>query len=182
MLSQSRSAWLDLETWRKKSAHTPWRLACIASLCVFLGCATAYTPPPLTTQHPAYLEAPPAPALPPSTTLAYGLSDLPAPQPAVSLAQRERGQGMLQGTHGAHGSAPPPSSAVVGEGKVIAVAPDKSQLVVDHKEIPGVMGAMTMGYTVTPPSLLDRLKTGDTIRFTMDPQQLTIISIEKLHE
>jgi hypothetical protein len=36
----------------------------------------------------------------------------------------------------------------VGEGKVIAVMPDKSQIVVDHKEIPGVMGAMTMGYTV----------------------------------
>jgi protein SCO1/2 len=71
---------------------------------------------------------------------------------------------------------------VVGEGKVITVAPEKSQLVVDHKAIPGVMGAMTMGYTVTPPSLLDQLKAGDTIRFTMDPQRLTILNIEKLHE
>ena len=153
MLSQSHSAWLHRKTWRRTRVQTPWRLASIASLCVFLGCATAYTPPPLTMQHPAHPEAPPAPALPPSTTLAYGPSDLPAPQPAVSLAQREGGQG----THGAHGSAPTPSSAVVGEGKVISVVPDKSQLVVDHKEIPGVMGAMTMGYTVTPPSLPDQL-------------------------
>jgi len=182
MPSQSQSAWLNLETCRRTSAYTPWRLAYIASLCIFLGCATAYTPPPLTTQHPAHPEAPPAPVLPPSTTLAYGPSDLPAPQPAVSLAQREMGQGMPQGTHGAHGSAPTPSSAVVGEGKVITVAPEKSQLVVDHKAIPGVMGAMTMGYTVTPPSLLDQLKAGDTIRFTMDPQRLTILNIEKLHE
>jgi Cu/Ag efflux protein CusF len=140
--------------------------------------SVAYTPPPLTTQHPAHPEAPPALALPPSTTLAYGPADLPAPQPAVSLAQHERGQG----THGAHRSAPPSSSAVVGEGQVITVVPDKSQLVVDHKEIPGVMGAMTMGYTVTPPSLLDQLKAGDTIRFTMDPQQLTITNIEKLQK
>jgi Cu/Ag efflux protein CusF len=65
---------------------------------------------------------------------------------------------------------------------VISVVPDKSQLVVDHKEIPGVMGAMTMGYTVTPPSLLDQLKAGDTIRFTLDPQQLTITTIEKLQQ
>jgi hypothetical protein len=54
MLSQSQSARLNLETWRGTSAYTPWRLASIASLCVFLGCATAYTPPPLTTQHPAH--------------------------------------------------------------------------------------------------------------------------------
>jgi Cu/Ag efflux protein CusF len=65
---------------------------------------------------------------------------------------------------------------------VVSVVPDKSQLVVDHKEIPGVMGAMTMGYTVTPPSLLDQLKAGDTIRFTLDPQQLTITTIEKLQQ
>jgi Cu/Ag efflux protein CusF len=179
---QSQSAWLHLETWKRTRAHTPWRLASIASLCVFLGCAAAYTPPPLTTQHPAHPEAPTTPAPPPSTTLAYGPSDLPAPQPAVSLAHRERGQGTPHGTHGAHGSAPAPSSAVVGEGTVITVVPDKSQLVVDHKAIPGVMGAMTMGYTVTPPSLLDQLKAGDTIRFTMDPQQHVIITIEKLHE
>jgi Cu/Ag efflux protein CusF len=70
----------------------------------------------------------------------------------------------------------------VGEGKVIAVMPDKSQIVVDHKEIPGVMGAMTMGYTVTPPSLLAPLQAGDTIRFTLDTQTQTIITIEKLHE
>ena len=175
MLSQSQSARLNLETWRGTSAHTPWRLASIASLCVFLGCATAYTPPPLTTQHPAHPEAPRAPALPPSTTLAYGPSDLPAPQPVSSLAQREM-------SHGAHGAAPTRSSSAVGEGKVIAVMPEKSQIVVDHKDIPGVMGAMTMGYTVTPPSLLTPLKAGDTIRFTLDTQTQTIINIEKLHE
>jgi Cu/Ag efflux protein CusF len=85
-------------------------------------------------------------------------------------------------SHGVHGSAPTRSSSAVGEGKVIAVMPEKSQIVVDHKDIPGVMGAMTMGYTVTPPSLLTPLKAGDTIRFTLDTQTQTIINIEKLHE
>ena len=175
MLLQCRSAWQELETWGGTIGRVPWRLACIASLCVFIGCATAYTPPALTTQHPAHPEAPTAPEPPPSTTLAYGSADLPAPQPAFALAQREM-------SHGVHGTASTHASSAVGEGKVIAVMPEKSQIVVDHKDIPGVMGAMTMGYTVTPSSLLAPLKTGDAIRFTLDTQTQTIINIEKLHE
>ena len=175
MLLQNRSAWRELETWGGTIVRVPWRLACIASLCVFIGCATAYTPPALTTQHPAHPEAPTAPEPPSSATLAYGPADRPAPQPVSSLAQREM-------SHGAHGSTPTRSSSAVGEGKVIAVMPEKSQIVVDHKDIPGVMGAMTMGYTVTPPSLLTPLKAGDAIRFTLDTQTQTIINIEKLHE
>ncbi len=172
---QNRSAWRELETWRRTIVRVPWRLACLASLCVFIGCATAYTPPALTTQHPAHPEAPTSLGLPPSTTLAYGPADLPAPQPAFSVAQRET-------SHGAHSAASTHASSAVGEGKVIAVMPEKSQIVVDHKDIPGVMGAMTMGYTVTPPSLLAPLKAGDAIRFTLDTQTQTIINIEKLHE
>jgi Cu/Ag efflux protein CusF len=175
MLLQNRSAWRELETWGGTIVRVPWRLAGIASLCVFIGCATAYTPPALTTQHPAHPEAPTAPEPPSSSTLAYGPADRPAPQPAFSLAQREM-------SHGAHGAASTHSPSAVGEGKVIAVMPEKSQIVVDHKDIPGVMGAMTMGYTVTPPSLLTPLKAGDTIRFTLDTQTQTIINIEKLHE
>jgi Cu/Ag efflux protein CusF len=172
---QSRSAYRELKTWRGTIVRVLWRGAWIASLCVLIGCATAYTPPVLTTQHPAHPEAPIAPGLPPSTTLAYDPADIPAPQPAFSLAQGEP-------SHGAHGAASTHASSAVGEGKVIAVMPDKSQIVVDHKEIPGVMGAMTMGYTVTPPSLLAPLKAGDAIRFTLDTQTQTIITIEKLHE
>ena len=37
---------------------------------------------------------------------------------------------------------------------MIAVVPSSSQIVVDHKAIPGFMDAMTMGYRVEPPSLL----------------------------
>jgi mono/diheme cytochrome c family protein len=72
----------------------------------------------------------------------------------------------------------PPS--VTGEGKVIAVVPTNKQLVVDHKEIPGFMEAMTMGYKVAPSSLLDKLKVGDNVRFTIDTHKQAIVKIEKL--
>jgi Cu/Ag efflux protein CusF len=39
---------------------------------------------------------------------------------------------------------------------------------------------MTMGYKVTPPSLLDQIKAGDTVRFTIDIEQKAIVSIEKV--
>jgi Cu/Ag efflux protein CusF len=72
--------------------------------------------------------------------------------------------------------------SVTGEGKVIAVVPTSKQLVVDHKEIPGFMEAMTMGYKVDPPSLLAKLKAGDNVRFTIDTQQKAIVKIEKLRK
>jgi Cu/Ag efflux protein CusF len=52
--------------------------------------------------------------------------------------------------------------------------------VVDHKEIPGFMEAMTMGYKVDPSSLLDKLKAGDNVRFTIDTHKQAIVKIEKL--
>jgi Cu/Ag efflux protein CusF len=150
------------------------RALLILSLYVYTGCATAYTPPPLTVQHPAHPEAMAAPELPRSSTLTYGPSDRPSLQPAVAMAQHSG--------PGAHPSAQDSQPSIVGEGKVVAVVPESSQLVVDHKEIPGFMGAMTMGYRTEPPSLLAGVKPGDTVRFTIDPQRQTIIQLEKLHE
>ncbi len=42
------------------------------------------------------------------------------------------------------------------------------------------MDAMTMGYKVSPVSLLDGLNAGDHIRFTIDTQKKAIVKIEKL--
>ena len=160
----------------------PWRGLYIVSVFVFTGCAAAYTPPPLTTQHPAHPEALAAPALPPSQTLAYGPSDIPATQPASFTAQREMPSGMQHGGHGGQRSAQQSQQAVMGEGKVIAVVPGSHQIVVDHKAIPGFMDAMTMGYRVEPPALLGGVKAGDAIRFTIDPQQKAIVNMEKMKE
>jgi Cu/Ag efflux protein CusF len=68
----------------------------------------------------------------------------------------------------------------VGEGKVVAVVPGSSEIVVSHAEIKGFMDAMTMGYQVAPPALLDGLQAGDTVRFTIDTQQKAIVKLEKL--
>jgi len=60
------------------------------------------------------------------------------------------------------------------------VVPTNQQLVVEHEEIKVSMEAMGMGYKVDPPSLLDQLKAGDNVRFTIDTQQKAIVKIEKL--
>ena len=149
-----------------------WRVLCVLSVFALIGCAAAYTPPALTTQHPAHPEATAAPEPPPSTTLAYQPSDIPSPRPAASRAPR--------GRPGTSPSEQQSSQTVVGEGKVIAVEPGGEELVLKHEEIKGFMAPMTMGYKVSPPSLLDRLKTGDTVRFTIDTEQKAIVKIEKL--
>jgi Cu/Ag efflux protein CusF len=147
-----------------------WRVSWVFSLVAFTGCA-AYTPPPLTTQHPAHPEATAAPELPPSQTLAYGPSDLPPSRPAATAARGRQG-------------APPPqqkgAQTVVGEGKVIAVVPASSEIVLTHGEIKGFMDAMTMGYPIEPPSLLESVQAGDTVRFTIDTEQKAIVALEKL--
>ena len=72
------------------------------------------------------------------------------------------------------------AQSVTGEGTVIAVVLAKAQLVVEHGDIPGFMGAMTMGYPVNPPSLLHKLTVGDAVRFTIDTKQKAIVRIERL--
>jgi FtsP/CotA-like multicopper oxidase with cupredoxin domain/Cu/Ag efflux protein CusF len=65
-----------------------------------------------------------------------------------------------------------------GEGTVVSVDPRKSRIVVDHKEIPGFMAAMTnMSYLVTRPTLLEHLHPGVKIRFTIDADQRAIVNI-----
>jgi Cu/Ag efflux protein CusF len=77
-----------------------------------------------------------------------------------------------------HGGFLPKS--VSGEGIIIAVVPTSEELVVKHGDIKGFMGPMTMGYRVSPPSLLKPLKAGDTVRFTIDTEAKAIVRIQKL--
>jgi Cu/Ag efflux protein CusF len=71
-------------------------------------------------------------------------------------------------------------SLVEGQGKVIAVTPEKQQVVLEHGEIKGFMDAMTMGYKVSSISLLKGLKPGDEVSFSIDPKKSTIVKIGKL--
>jgi len=158
----------------ERQSMLTWNLLYTVSLLVLTGCAAAYTPPPLTTAHPAHPEAMAAPEPPPSTTLAYRATDIPSPQPTYSMAQREKEDMRPSAQESQH--------MVMGEGQVIAVVPSSNQVVVDHKEIKGFMDAMTMGYRVDPPSVLEGLSAGDRVRFTIDTQQKAIVKIEKMKE
>jgi Cu/Ag efflux protein CusF len=194
MLSQSRSRVRGLITWSKPTIDVQggvmsparhvgdgaferryrllWRVVFVFSLFAVTGCGAAYTPPPLTTQHPAHPEATAAPELPPSNTLAYRPADIPSSRPAVSTAQRVAPGASPSAQKGAH--------TVVGEGKVIAVVPGSSEIVLTHGEIKGFMDAMTMGYQIAPASLLEGVQAGDAVRFTIDTEQKAIVKIEKL--
>ena len=69
---------------------------------------------------------------------------------------------------------------VEGEGKVIAVVPASHEIVLTHGEIKGFMDAMTMGYPAEPPSLLQGVKAGDTVRFTIDTEAKAIVTLEQV--
>ena len=141
----------------------------IGAVAVVSGCA-AYELPPIGQDHPAHPQAASGPAAPQSKTLAYTRAAMPA------LAQAAAQQGH-QDHHKPEAAAP--EKTVVGEGKVIATVPSANQLVVEHGEIKDFMDAMTMGYRVEPPSLLDGLKPGDQVRFTIDVPKKAIVKIEK---
>jgi Cu/Ag efflux protein CusF len=151
-----------------------WSLLChvsfVLSLLAFSGCA-AYTPAALTTAYPAHPEAVATPEPPASTTLAYTPADIPSSRQAAAAAR---------GRQGASPPEPKGGQTVVGEGKVIAVVPASSEIVLTHGAITGFMDAMTMGYPTQPPSLLQGVQAGDAVRFTIDTEQKAIVKLEKL--
>ena len=55
-----------------------------------------------------------------------------------------------------------------GEGRVISLKPRLPSIEIDHQEIKGLMPAMTMEFYVKDKSLLDGLRAGDQIEFTID--------------
>ena len=67
------------------------------------------------------------------------------------------------------------------KGKVVAVAPDKGAVTLDHEEIPGLMKAMKMEYHVANPKELEGLKPRDQIqgRLKAESGKYTITHLEK---
>lgn len=144
----------------------------VLSAILFSGCA-AYEIPPLAMNHPANPTAAPALPSPVSKTLAYTRADIPSTQAMVAMASEQQAQNRQ--------SAQNDQKTVTGEGKVVATVPNASQIVVEHGEIKGFMEAMTMGYRVDPPALLEGLKFGDKVRFTIDVPKKAIVKIEKIN-
>jgi Cu/Ag efflux protein CusF len=147
------------------------RIIAMTTFLSFSACAS-YTLAPLTVNHPAHPQAAVVATPAPSQTLVYAAADLPA-----------RGAVPEQGGHDTHhgSSEAPAEKAAIGEGKVIAVVPGSSQLVIEHGPIKDVMDAMTMGYPVEPASLLAGLKPGDKVRFAIDAKRKVIVKVEKMN-
>lgn len=87
-----------------------------------------------------------------------------------------------RGPHNAseHPELRPKARTVRGEGTIVALRPERQQVVVEHEEIKGFMQAMTMGYKVASPSLLNSVKPGDRVRFTIDTAAKTITGFDKV--
>ena len=66
-------------------------------------------------------------------------------------------------------------------GVVRAGLGDLGLLVVTHGDIPGYMPAMTMGFRTASPKIVESVKVGDAVRFTLrgTPPNLAITAIEK---
>jgi len=67
-----------------------------------------------------------------------------------------------------------------GQGEIIAIVPPKHQVVLQHGEIKGFMGPMTMGYAVASDQLMKDLKPGDKVSFKIDAAEKKIVAIERL--
>ena len=68
-----------------------------------------------------------------------------------------------------------------GTGVVRAGLADLGMLVLTHGDIPGYMPAMTMGFRTATPKIVESVKAGDAVRFTLrgTPPNLAITAIEK---
>jgi len=66
-------------------------------------------------------------------------------------------------------------------GIVRGISPELKLIFVTHEEIPGLMGAMTMGFRAEKWTLLRGLSPGDQIRFTLKERsdQLVIVALRK---
>jgi Cu/Ag efflux protein CusF len=81
-----------------------------------------------------------------------------------------------------HSELKPKPKFVTGEGTVIALRPEKQQIVLEHGEIKDFMEPMTMGYKTNPTSLLNSVNPGDKVRFTIDTTARAITKIDKLKD
>ncbi|MGH2650065.1 MAG: copper-binding protein [Actinomycetota bacterium] len=66
-------------------------------------------------------------------------------------------------------------------GIVRSVLPDLGAIILTHEALPGLMGAMTMGFEVQDPKILAGLTSGDRVRFTVTHtgQRIVLVAIEK---
>lgn len=66
-------------------------------------------------------------------------------------------------------------------GIVRAVLPELNVIVISHEDIPGYMGAMTMGFRAAAPEIHAAVRIGDAVRFTLrgtPPNDVVLTAIQ----
>lgn len=91
------------------------------------------------------------------------------------------------GSSHSHGAAASSSKAALPQVEALVRTVDKSakKITLKHGDIPNLdMGAMTMVFQVADPALLDKVKAGDTVRFTADKIRgaYTVLTIEPVQK
>lgn len=66
-----------------------------------------------------------------------------------------------------------------GRGSVVSLDEKRGKVTLKHEEIKGLMPAMTMEFPVKSPELLDGVRQGDKVRFTLRPQGADFV-VEKI--
>jgi len=67
-------------------------------------------------------------------------------------------------------------------GRIVSIAPDGESVTIQHEDIAGYMSAMTMGFPVRDPGILDGLAPDDRVRFelTVTEHGLWVSNIERI--
>lgn len=114
--------------------------------------------------------------------------------PVVILLNLALGAGVVIGYHwSARDLSRPPAPVPAGaaapagarswpvKGIVRGTIPAQNLVVITHEPIPGLMGAMTMGFRAQPARLLDGLTAGDVVEFTLDERgkELVVVALRK---
>jgi FtsP/CotA-like multicopper oxidase with cupredoxin domain/Cu/Ag efflux protein CusF len=77
-----------------------------------------------------------------------------------------------------NGGAAPTARLFQGSGILKAVDRRAGRIIIAHKEIPGLMAAMTMSYLVAPTNLLSGFKPGDHVSFIIDADKREIVGLQ----
>jgi Cu/Ag efflux protein CusF len=67
------------------------------------------------------------------------------------------------------------------DGIVRVIAPEINRIFIDHRDIPGLMEAMSMAFEPEDPKMLNGLAPGDQVRFTLQKkgERLMLVAIQK---
>ncbi len=68
-----------------------------------------------------------------------------------------------------------------GRGSIVSLDEKRGKVTLKHEEIKGLMPAMTMEFPVKSPELLDGVRQGDTVRFTLTPDGADFV-VEKVQK